>query len=163
SGPFLAVPVLDDVFPQGLEGLDTTRAQRLRRAHDEWREAVDADDTALDHLHGAWIDEVFLTALEMDGSAFRRGCAASDRLRVALPEHGVTLAPDLAIVDPSRDDTPLLLVHVLDPDTDVGATRRFEGLVATPAERMVTLLRGVACPLGLVTNGEHWMLVHAPV
>ena len=162
SGPFLALPILDDVFPQGLEGLDTPRAQRLRRAHDEWREAVDADDAALDLLHGAWIDEV-LTALEMDGSALRRGGAVSDRLRVALPEHGVTLAPDLAVVDSIHDDAPLLLMHVLDPDTDLSATRRFKGLATTPAERMVTLLRGAGCPVGLVTNGEQWMLVHAPV
>lgn len=163
SGPFLAVPVLEDVFPQGLEGLETARAQRLRRAHDEWREAVDADDPALADLHGAWIDEVLGTALEMDESVLRRGDAMPTRLRVALPEHGVTLAPDLALVDPSHDDAPLLLVHVLEPDANLDATRRYDGLAATPGEGMVMLLRGAGCPLGLVTNGERWMLVFAPV
>lgn len=163
SGPFLAAPVLDEVFPQGLEVLEPSRAQRLRRAYDEWREAVDANDPHLEALHVAWVDEVLTTALEMDASVLRRGNAVPDRLRVALPEHGVTLAPDLALVDPNRDDTPLLLVHVFEPEADLERARRFGGLVATPAERMVTLLRATGCPLGLVTDGERWMLVHAPV
>lgn len=163
SGPFLAPPVLEEVFPQGLEGLETGRAQRLRRAHEEWREAVDGDDPDLEALHRAWTDEVLVTALEMDEDLLRRGDDVPDGLRVALPEHGVMLAPDLALVDPSHDDAPLLLVHVLEPDADLDATRRFDGLAATPAERMVMLLRGAGCPVGLVTNGERWMLVHAPV
>jgi hypothetical protein len=33
---------------------------------------------------------------------------------------------------------------------------------ATPATRMMELLHGAGVPLGLVTNGEHWMLVYAP-
>jgi hypothetical protein len=163
SGPFLAVPVLEDVFPQGLDGLETARAQRLRRAYHEWREAVDSRDLARDDLHGAWIDEVLVTALEIDERMLRREATIPGRLHVALPEHGLTIAPDIAVVDPSHDDVSLLLVHVVAPDTDLNATRRFNGLAATPAERMAMLLRGAGCPTGLVTNGEHWMLVHAPV
>ena len=44
SGPFLAVPVLREAFPQGLEELDTQRAKRLRSAYEEWRDVVDGDD-----------------------------------------------------------------------------------------------------------------------
>ncbi|MEZ4474127.1 MAG: hypothetical protein R3F60_25740, partial [bacterium] len=47
SGPFLAIPVLREVFPQGLEELDSARAKRLRSAYEEWRDAVDGDDVAL--------------------------------------------------------------------------------------------------------------------
>ena len=32
SGPFLAVPVLTEVFPQGLEELDGSKRKRLRQA-----------------------------------------------------------------------------------------------------------------------------------
>ena len=163
SGPFLTVPVLEEVFPHGLQGLEPWRARRLRQAYDEWREAIDADDPELPALHRAWIDEVLATALEMDEIVLRRDDAIPDQLRATLPEHGLVLTPDLVLVDPNRGDTPLLLVHVLDPETDLERARRFGGLVATPAERMVTLLRATGCPLGLVTNGERWMLVHAPV
>jgi hypothetical protein len=163
SGPFLAVPVLRDVFPQGLEALPSGRPQRLRRTYEEWRDAVDMDDLDLQALHAAWIDDVLLTALEMDETVLRKGAGLPERLKVSMPEHGVTVAPDLAVINPTSADEPLLLLHVYEPDTDLDATRRFDGLAITPADRMVTLLRATGCPTGIVTNGERWMLVHAPV
>ncbi len=163
SGPFLAVPVLRDVFPQGLEALPSGRSQRLRRTYEEWRDAVDMDDLDLPALHAAWIDDVLATALEMDETVLRKGARLPEQLTVSMPEHGVTVAPDLAVVNPTNSDEPLLLIHVYEPDTDLDATRRFDGLAITPADRMVALLRSTGCPSGLVTNGERWMLVHAPV
>ena len=163
SGPFLAVPVLRDVFPQGLEALPSGRPQRLRRTYEEWRDAVDMDDLDLPALHTAWIDEVLVTALEMDEAVLRKGATLPKRLTVLMPEHGVTVAPDLAVVNPTNSDEPLLLIHLYEPDTDLDATRRFDGLAITPADRMVALLRATGCPTGVVTNGERWMLVHAPV
>lgn len=163
SGPFLAVPVLRDVFPQGLQALPSGRPQRLRRTYEEWRDAVDTDDLDLSALHAAWIDDVLINALEMDETVLRRGAALPDQLTVSLPEHGVKVAPDLAIVNPTNSDEPLLLIQVFGPDTDLDATRRFDGLAITPADRMVALLRATGCPIGVVTNGERWMLVHAPV
>ncbi len=163
SGPFLAVPVLRDVFPQGLEALPSGRPQRLRRTYEEWRDAVDMDDLDLPALHAAWIDDVLVTALEMDETVLRRGARLPEKLTVSMPEHGVTVAPDLAVVNPTNSDEPLLLIHVYEPDTDLDATRRFDGLAITPADRMVALLRATGCPTGIVTNGERWMLVHAPV
>jgi hypothetical protein len=53
SGPFLALPVLREVFPQGLEELDAIRARRLRSAYEEWRDAVDSEDSDLGRLHQA--------------------------------------------------------------------------------------------------------------
>jgi hypothetical protein len=163
SGPFLAVPVLRDVFPQGLEALPSGRPQRLRRTYEEWRDAVDMDDLDLPALHAAWVDDVLLTALEMDETVLRKGVSLPEGLTVSMPEHGVSVAPDLAVVNPTNADEPLLLIHVYDPDTDLDATRRFDGLAITPADRMVALLRATGCPTGIVTNGERWMLVHAPV
>ncbi len=162
SGPFLAVPVLRDVFPQGLEALPAGRPQRLRRTYEEWRDAVDMNDLDLPALHAAWIDEVLASALEMDETVLRRGARLSEQLTVLMPEHGATVAPDLAVVDPTNSDEPLLLIHLYEPDTDLDSTRRFDGLASTPADRMVALLRATGCPLGIVTNGERWMVVHAP-
>jgi hypothetical protein len=162
SGPFLAVPVLRDVFPQGLEALPSGRPQRLRRTYEEWRDAVDMDDLDLPALHAAWIDDVLVTALEMDETVLRRGARLPGKLTASMPERGVTVAPDLAAVNPTNSDEPLLLIHVYEPDTDLDATRRFDGLAITPADRMVALLRATGCHIGIVTNGERWMLVHAP-
>lgn len=162
SGPFLAVPVLKEIFPQGLEGLDGQKAKRLHRAYEEWRDAVDIDDSEIRDLHRAWIDEVLTTALEMDGRSIRRDEAAIRSFRASLPEQGSSIAPDIVIVDETHGDVPLLPIHVYEPACDLEASRRFDGLVATPWERMTTMLRATGRSLGLVTNGERWTLIYAP-
>ncbi|MFZ0495848.1 MAG: hypothetical protein WBD78_11580 [Methylocella sp.] len=163
SGPFLAVTVLREVLPQGLEAITSGRPQRLRAAYDEWRDAVDADDSDLPAIHSAWIDEVLQSALEVDDQVLRRVTSLPERLKALLPERGVTIVPDLAIVNPTQADAPLLLIQIYDPDGDLDATRNHGGLATTPGDRMVSLLRATGCRIGLVTNGERWMLVHAPV
>lgn len=165
SGPFLAVPVLKESFPQGLEGLDAAKRKRLRQAYDEWREALEIDDPRLDELHAAWIGEVLSRGMELDedgrGDVLKRKDWCATHLTVALPEHGVSLSPDFAVV--GDGDAPLMLVHAYVPDVDLDATQKLGGWASTPAERMVTLCRTSGCRLGLVTNGERWMLVDAPV
>lgn len=161
SGPFLAVPVIREVFPQGLEELDTWRAKRLRSAYEEWRDAVDADDAELDKLHTAWIDEVLRTALEADDQLLRIGKAVPSSV-VELPEHGAMITPDFVFVDPTHGDAVLAPIHVFLPDTDLSASRKFDGLSCSPGDRMALHLRALNKPFGLVTNGERWMLVHAP-
>lgn len=167
SGPFLAVPVLKEAFPQGLEELDGTKRKRLRQAYEEWREALETDDPQFAELHAAWIDEVLARGLELDedgkGDVLKRAdwCAAS--LNVTLPEHGVTLSPGLAVIDEQRANKPLMLIHTYGQDVDLDATLKLDGWAATPVDRMVQLCRATGCRLGLVTNGERWMLVDAPV
>ncbi|GKT14976.1 hypothetical protein AVHY2522_06550 [Acidovorax sp. SUPP2522] len=165
SGPFLAVPVLKEVFPQGLEELDAAKRKRLRQAYDEWREALETDDPRFAELHAAWIDEVLSRGLELDddgrGDVLRQGDWCATHLTVALAEHGVSLSPDFAVV--GNGDAPLMLVHACAQDVDLDATQKLGGWASTPAERMVRLCRATGCRLGLVTNGERWLLVDAPV
>ena len=107
SGPFLAVPVLKEVFPQGLEELDGIKRKRLRQAYEEWREAWETDDPQFPDLHRAWIEEVLARGLELDedgrGDVLRIGDRLPQSLRVALPEHGVTVTPDMAVVDEQQE------------------------------------------------------------
>lgn len=165
SGPFLAVPVLKEAFPQGLEELDAAKRKRLRQAYDEWREALETDDPRFADLHAAWIDEVLSRGLELDeagrGDVLKSKDWCNTRLNVTLPEHGVSLSPDFTVV--GNGDTPLILVHAYGQDVDLDATQKLDGWASTPAERMVRLCRATGCRLGLVTNGERWMLVDAPV
>lgn len=88
---------------------------------------------------------------------------AGINLTASLPEHGVTLSPNLAVIDEQRANKPLLLIQTYAPDVDLDATLKQDGWAATPADRMVQLCRSLSCRLGLVTNGERWMLVDAPV
>lgn len=167
SGPFLAVPVLKEAFPQGLEELDATKRKRLRQAYEEWREALELEDAQFAELHVAWIDEVLSRGLELDedgkGDVLKRADWCAANLQASLPEHGVTLSPDLAVVDEQRANKPLLLIQTYAQDADLDATLKQNGWAATPADRMVQMCRALGCRLGLVTNGERWMLVDAPV
>lgn len=167
SGPFLAVPVLKEAFPQGLEELDASKRKRLRQAYDEWREALELEDVQFFELHEAWIDEVLSRGLEFDedgkGDVLKRAAWCADNLQASLPEHGVTLSPDFSVVDEQRTNKPLLLIQSYAQDVDLDTTLKQDGWAATPADRMVQLCRLLGCRLGLVTNGERWMLVDAPV
>lgn len=161
SGPFLAVPVLREVFPQGLEELDTSRAKRLRSAYEEWRDAVDGDDADCIKLHAAWIDEVLRTALEADDQLLKAGKDVPASV-AELPEHDTTITPELVFVDSTHGGEVLAPIHVFPPDTDLSASMKFGGLSCSPGDRMALHLRALNKPFGLVTNGERWMLVHAP-
>ncbi len=161
SGPFLAVPVLREVFPQGLEELDSSRAKRLRSAYEEWRDVVDGDDADRDKLHAAWIDEVLRTALEADDQLLKAGKDVPASL-VELPEHDTAIAPEFVFVDPTHGAAVLAPVHVFPPDTDLSASMKFGGLSCSAGDRMALHLRALNVPFGIVTNGERWMLVHAP-
>ena len=167
SGPFLAVPVLKEAFPQGLEELDAAKRKRLRQAYEEWREALELEDAQFAELHTAWIDEVLSRGLELDedgkGDVLKRANWCAANLQANLPEHGVTLSPDLVVIDEQRANKPLLLIQTYAQEVDLDATLKQDGWAATPADRMVQLCRSLGCRLGLVTNGERWMLVDAPV
>lgn len=168
SGPFLAEPVLKDAFPQGLEGLDTAKKTTVRQAYDEWREAVDLDDREFPKIHRAWIDLILKRILEFDENGSGDVLKSSEKLphtiRCDLPEHGISLRPDYAVIDgQATDSRPLILITVYDPDVSLAESLKGDSWAANPAERMVELCRATDVRLGLVTNGEQWMLVDAPV
>lgn len=167
SGPFLAEPVLKDAFPQGLEGLEPQKKKTLRQAYDEWREALDLDDPDLLKIHAAWIELVLRQGLEFDedgsGDTLKVSRDLPETLKCELPEHGVTLRPDYAVVDRTQASQPLMLVSIYAPDTPLTEALKGGGWAAAPSDRMVELCRAAGVRLGLVTNGEQWMLVDAPV
>lgn len=167
SGPFLAEPVLKEVFPQGLEELAPGKRKRLRQTYEEWCDAVESGDELIDALHAAWIEEVLAHTLELDedgkGDILKRREWCATHLTTALVEHGVSIAPDYAVIDEQQGDAPLMLVHRYAANVDLNDAQKFDGWTATPAERVMALCRAKGCRVGMVTNGECWMLVDAPV
>lgn len=163
SGPFLSMKVLLDAFPDGLDKTadDPDRRARLRIAHEEWLDDQQGlrPDPA---IHRAWIGFVLREALDYDREALLEGQAIAN-LR-ATAEHGEVLAPELALVTPKgRSDAgrARLLINIVPNGQDLESASRGARWKASPATRMMTLLHATGVKLGLVTNGEHWMLVHA--
>jgi hypothetical protein len=167
SGPFLAPPVLKEAFPQGLDLLDPGKRKRLRQTYEEWREALDSEDQEFSKLHSAWIKEVISNCLGFDedgkGAHLKRGSSTPSSLAVQIPEQGVTLVPEYVLVDEQHENKPLLLIQSYANGIDLQASMSVDGWSASPADRMVQLCRLTGCRLGLVTDGERWMLIDAPV
>lgn len=165
SGPFLTMPVLLRAFPQGLERVEdeSERLRNLRLAYDEWEESHEGrrPDPA---IHNAWVRFVLTEVLELPGDMLLDGQSIPTVLLVPVVEHGELLAPDLAVAN--RDDgadagKTRLLVHVYPAGQELGRAVPGRRWTASPESRMVELLRGVGVRLGLVTNGEHWLLISA--
>jgi hypothetical protein len=159
TGPFLAVGVLDEAFPQGLEKVETRRRQRVRSAYDEWRDAVDADDPQLAELHREWVKLVLEELLDYDRSVLKDRDAVPATLTYREPSCGVEVRPDVAAM---AGEQSRLLIAVYAPDTDLNAPVAGDAWTASPIERMIQLCRATGVRLGLVTDGESWSVACSP-
>ncbi len=156
SGPFLAVSVLDRVFPQGVEAVYPNSKRRIRAAYEEWSDAVDSGDPALVELHREWIRLVLSDFLEIPGEVLRTG----DNISVAADDGNGTFAPDWVLY--GNDEKPLIFVAMLPPGSKLNSVDRQNDWMASPLDKMTKLCRIQNVRLGLLTNGEQWMLVNAP-
>jgi hypothetical protein len=153
SGPFLSMPVLLRVLPQGLDAHDPEHMRLLKLAHQEWEDANDDPGT-----HRAWVRFVLTQTLEMPDDVLAEGQAVAN-LKHEVAEHGETLRPDYAVISNNK---PHLLVQVYPPRQDLDRPPSDRHWKAACGTRMMELLHATGLRLGLVTNGERWMLVDAP-
>jgi hypothetical protein len=161
SGPFLSMPVLLRVFPQGLDLRDATRAAALRENYEDWLDR----GCPLLHVHTAWIRHVLENLLEWPADFIAEGQSIPAGLEASQPHFGETLRPDLVLRRPpgsEGDSAPQILVVTYPPGQDLEKPVAGKVWKASPATRMTELLHASGVPLGLVTNGEHWMIVYAP-
>lgn len=165
SGPWLSMPVLMRVFPQGLEGHDPERFRLLRLAYEEWEDEQQKTRSQNPAIHAAWIKFVLGSVLQLPAEAIAEGQAISQTLEASVPEQGETLRPNLVIKNLGNGPDagkPRLLIQTY-PSTQAlikpvsGKTWK-----ASPDTRMMELLHATGVRLGLVTNGEQWMVVDAP-
>jgi len=166
NGPFLSLPVLSRTFPQGLETVSTELRQDLRAAYEEWRDNQ-AGTRADDALHYAWVKWVLTDLLEMDEEMLQSSPTADSPYAVTVPEHGATLAPAFIVTDPpppygATAQRARLLVMVVPQAQKLEQALKGSHWSASPATRMQLLLHGTGVRLGLVTNGEQWLIVDAP-
>ncbi|CAJ4898397.1 Type I restriction-modification system methyltransferase subunit [Burkholderia pseudomallei] len=156
SGPFLSLPVLLRVFPQGLDAHDTEMSKNVRLAFGEWEEH--RQEAA---IHTAWLEFVLKRTLGYPDDYLLTGQALPDGLEARVHEHGETLRPTYALKAPT-ETRPRMLVSVYSSSQaltkPVASTAWKTG---SPDTRMMTLLHATGVPLGLVTNGEKWLLVAA--
>lgn len=161
SGPFLAATVLGEVFPQGLDEIETSRRQHLRAAYEEWQEELEVRDESFTAIHDEWLRLVLQDALEFEDSVLVPREKLDGGIAYESPEHGVEVTPDFVVQ--SGDGKPHLLINIYPPDVDLAKAVSRDRWAASPAERMTLLCRANEVRVGLLTNGEQWMVVNAPV
>ncbi len=167
DGPFLAIPPLKDVWPQGVPTLDPDAKAALTEAkpafEKDW-EAWDChrdDDSALPPYRAA--RDVWVTTILRDvvgwGDLYTTDLAATPaaNLNATSLDRTVTVTPSGALV---RGDTVFALVLVVDP-VDSLRDQLQDGWAASPVDRVEALLQVAAVPIGVVTDGRWWALVCA--
>ena len=160
SGPFLSLPVLMEAFNAGLEPHDPDHSRLLRQEYGNWLEAMEKrrGDPA---PHQQWIRFVLSGTLGLDDQTLVEGQAIPQTLQVEVPEHHELLRPSLVVIDPGTK-TPRMLVQTYPRSQELTSYVANSPWKASPDTRMTELLHATGVRLGLVTNGEHWMLVDAP-
>jgi hypothetical protein len=155
AGSFVTLPVLNRVFPNGLDRTDPVLRQQARERRPE-----DLSDPAAMTARVEWV----LSELLSWGPRLRSGPQVPATLTQVVGEHNAVLRPDHVLVEPDGDrETVRALVCQWPAGTALDTKLPGERWSATPAERAAQLCRATGVPLALVTDGEQWRLVWAPV
>lgn len=154
TGGFLTIPVLNRAFPNGLDRVAIdTRAQVRAGMLGDLRDPATAT---------LWIDWVLGELLGW-GARLRSGPQVPATLTHVVGEHHAMLRPDDVLVEPDGDsENPRALVCRWPLGTDLHAKVPGDRWSAGPVERMSLLCRATGVPVGVVTDGNEWVLVWSP-
>ena len=172
EGPFLSVPVLTGLYPQGMPGLSREHREVLRAAKSAFDRAWDAWDAQRDsaaalasyrRTRDSWVSTVLTEVLGW-GDSWTEACARPSLTEayraVSDGVHPVTVTPTGALMHGEQVGA---LVSVTDP-VDSLRDLANDGWATSPVDRMAAMLRapGSDCSIGVVTDGRWWAVVSAP-
>src|SRR2546425_6654625 len=101
SGPFLSPPVIDRVFPQGLDVIDTEVAATLRLFREEWAEDQ-LGPRPNPAIHDQWIRLVLTEGLSFSPEVLLEGDSIPSELVLRVPENRTAIRPDLVVALPKE-------------------------------------------------------------
>ncbi|MBN1170906.1 MAG: N-6 DNA methylase [Micromonosporaceae bacterium] len=165
DGPFLAIPPLKRVWPQGMPAMASERRDVLAEARRPFEQAWEKLDTNPDDDQAAVRyaearDEWVRTVLhDVAGwrETLRWGAATIGGITATSPNRQVTVVPQAAL----EGETGLgALVSVVDRCDSLHQAGT-DGWAASAVDRMEAMLRASGIPIGLVTDGRWWALVCA--
>jgi hypothetical protein len=163
DGPFLAIPPLKRVWPQGMPSLSDERRDSLNYARKDFESAWENFDRAgggepaLDTYRVArnkWVETVLR---DVAGWSESLSWGQVPGVQAQSPNRLVTVTADAALTGP---DGIGALVYLVDPVDSLRETPN-DLWAATPIDRMEALLRENNIQLGIVTDGRWWGLVCA--
>ena len=163
DGPFLAYPVLKDMWPNGVDRLGDTddRLVTFKQAYAQWQRSFDRyveqpktpeSKSTYDSVRRAWIDVVLDDIAEWDE------LRTESDVTVRSPGEQITVTATGALE--GRDGNPAALLLICEPTSglrDAG----LDGWAANDIDRLAILLRKAEVEVGIVTDGQWWALVWA--
>lgn len=167
EGPFLAIPPLKRVWPNGIPDFRSIHPDRFTALADARKEFETAweqvdrhpdDDTVLASYRNArdeWVQTVLRDVIGWQDSLMWGDVSA---IQAQSPSHTITINPQAVLTD--RGGGNAALVYVIDPVESLRETPN-DGWAATPVDRLEELLRVADVPIGIVTDGRWWGLVSA--
>ena len=172
EGPFLSVPVITELHPQGVPELSRERREALRaakpafdRAWDAWDVDCDSNSALVSYRRArdSWVGAVLTGVLGWGGSwtTVQDRPALEETHRVSSDGYPpVTATPTGALVHGEDVGALVLVTDPVDSLREVGR----DGWATSPIDRMAAMLRapGSTCSIGVVTDGRWWALVSAP-
>jgi hypothetical protein len=163
EGPFLAIPPLKRVWPQGMPALSDDRKAALVDARKDFEAAWERFDRTPDNdavldsyrvVRDKWIESVLR---DVAGWAESLSWGEAPGVQAQSPNRAVTVTAHAAL---NGVDGIGALVHVVDPTDSLRQTPN-DLWAATPVDRTEALLRENKVQLGIVTDGRWWGLVCA--
>ncbi|MDQ1215814.1 Eco57I restriction-modification methylase domain-containing protein [Microbacterium arborescens] len=163
EGPFLAIPALKRVWPEGMSQLADARKAALSDAREDFESAWERydrspePDTALDayrSVRDKWVETVLR---DVAGWAESLAWGEVPGIAAQSPNHAVTVRAQACL---HGSDGIGAIVHVIDP---VDSLREVPGdlWAANPVDRVEAMLRESKVAIGIVTDGRWWGLVCA--
>ncbi|RWU85218.1 SAM-dependent DNA methyltransferase [Janibacter hoylei PVAS-1] len=158
EGPFLSVPALTRLWPQGMPTLTehqratlTDTKPALDAAWDAWRIDPDGDLGRYREVRDRWVHTVLNEVVGWDQVDSGSTPAAAT---VSSPDQSVTVSPTTTLGDAEA------LVWVVDPVLSL-RDHLDDGWATSPIDRMEIMLRASRVPIGIVSDGRWWALVSA--
>lgn len=178
SGPFLTLPVVQRVLPDGLPAVPTSQRAQVRAAvatmleqrganrHDVvrlllrevlgWRELLLLDDAVPAALVEPVVEHSAVVRADL---AFAAPDVVADEVEEGLSDEGEDDGGSSA----GAATSPYRLLGLVTPWGHHPLERSPDGgWTASPVERLAVLLRARDVPIGLATDGRWWALVWAP-
>lgn len=152
SGPFLSLTSLGKAFPMGLETLEKGLRQQFQLAYEEWYEQTDKG------IHQAWITWVLKAVLEYDDEVLLTEGQIPEEVKFVDEASQDTVRPTFLVIGNEGD--PRLPILAVPKGQKLGQPLHGHRWVASPNQRMQSLLKASQLTHGLVTNGSEWTLIH---
>lgn len=171
DGPFLAVPPLKRVWPQGIPAISPTARAVLVESKPDFEKAwelwdrgakTEGDLESYRTARDTWVDTVLRDVIGWGDllvlpPADDEGQSTLTNITATSPTKSVSIHPSGVL---RYNDAIAALILIVDPCDSLREVID-DGWAASPIDRLEALLRSAEVPIGVVTDGRWWGLVCA--